>query len=79
MFDFSMTIKEVTEEKPEDLLGGHQDVLCSACEMTLMWIHTMLLQNTTREKIFEYVNKVRIHKLLPSYILYLFLIVVNIS
>ncbi|KAK4775837.1 hypothetical protein SAY87_023798 [Trapa incisa] len=53
----SMMIKEVTEQKPEDALGGHMDVLCSACEMTLMWIHTKMLQNTTREKIFEYVNK----------------------
>lgn len=57
--DFSTIIKEVTEERPEDELGGHGDVLCSFCEMTLMWIRTKLLQNTTRDKIFEYVNKVR--------------------
>ncbi|PKI43063.1 cyprosin-like isoform X2 [Punica granatum] len=50
-------IKEVIEKKPEDKFGVHGGILCSTCEMMLMWIHKKLLQNTTKEIIFEYVNK----------------------
>ncbi|XP_018809452.1 aspartic proteinase-like [Juglans regia] len=38
-------------------LAIREDLQCAACEMTAIWIQTLLRQNKTKVKIFEYLNK----------------------
>lgn len=54
----SKIIETKVEAKSGKELAVGEDVLCTACEMTAIWIHTQLKQNKTKAKIFEYVYKV---------------------
>lgn len=54
----SKIIETKVEAKSGKELAVGDDLLCTACEMTAIWIHTQLKQNKTKAKIFEYVNKV---------------------
>lgn len=38
--------------------GGLRDAMCSACEMTVVWMQNQLRQNQTQERIMDYVNEV---------------------
>lgn len=54
----SKIIETKVEVKSGKKLAVGDDLLCTACEMTAIWIHSQLKQNNTKTKIFEYVNKV---------------------
>jgi phytepsin len=34
------------------------DLLCTACEMTVIWIQSQLRQKGTKDKVLQYVNEV---------------------
>lgn len=34
------------------------DLLCTACEMSVIWIQTQLRQKGTKDKVLQYVNEV---------------------
>uniref|UniRef100_A0A2N9E6B9 Peptidase A1 domain-containing protein n=1 Tax=Fagus sylvatica TaxID=28930 RepID=A0A2N9E6B9_FAGSY len=53
----SKVIETKVEEKSGKEFAAGEDLLCTTCEMTAIWIQTQLKQNKTKEKIFEYVNK----------------------
>lgn len=55
----SKIIKEVVQSESARESKVGEDLFCSACETAALWIHTKLLQNNTKERIFEYINKVR--------------------
>ncbi|KAI4335107.1 hypothetical protein L6164_013786 [Bauhinia variegata] len=52
----SNVIETVVEEKGKGYAVG-SDLRCTACEMTVVWMRIQLLQNNTKEKVFDYVNK----------------------
>lgn len=37
---------------------GLRDAMCSACEMTVVWMQNQLRQNQTKERIINYINEV---------------------
>ncbi|XWS14310.1 hypothetical protein CRYUN_Cryun36dG0111200 [Craigia yunnanensis] len=53
----SDTIEMVVEQKKEKHTEVGQDLLCTACELTVAWIGTELMQNKTKGRVTEYVNK----------------------
>ncbi|GMY12820.1 Aspartic proteinase oryzasin-1 [Fagus crenata] len=53
----SKVIETKVVEKSGKKFATGEDLLCTTCEMTAIWIQTQLKQNKTKEKIFEYVNK----------------------
>ena len=48
----------VDRENPQKSSGGLHDGMCSACEMTVVWIQNQLRQNMTEDRIVNYVNEV---------------------
>lgn len=52
-----MGIASVVDEDGGKSSGLH-DAMCSACEMTVVWMQNQLRQNQTRERIMSYVNEV---------------------
>ena len=58
MSPHSDTIEMVVEQKKEKHTEVGQDLLCTACELTVAWIGTELMQNKTKGRVTEYVNKV---------------------
>lgn len=40
------------------LSAGHNDAMCTACEMAVVWMQNQLRQNQTQEQILSYVNEV---------------------
>lgn len=56
----SDSIKMVVEQKGEthnDTEVG-QDLVCAACELTVAWMRTEMMQKKTQGRVIEYVNKV---------------------
>ncbi|XP_028061632.1 aspartic proteinase-like [Camellia sinensis] len=53
----SMGIESVVDEKNGGRSAGLRDAMCSACEMTVVWIQNQLRQNQTRHQILNYVNE----------------------
>ncbi|XP_059442592.1 aspartic proteinase oryzasin-1-like [Corylus avellana] len=53
----SKIIETKVEAKSGKELKVGDDLLCTACEMTAIFIHSQLKQNKTKTKVFEYVNK----------------------
>lgn len=53
----SKIIKTKVEAKSGKALAVGEDLVCTACKMTAIWIQAELKQNKTKSKIFEYVNK----------------------
>ncbi|WCJ20203.1 Aspartic proteinase [Euphorbia peplus] len=53
----SMGIESVVDEKNDVSSGGVGDAMCSACEMTVVWMQHQLLQNQTQDRILDYVNE----------------------
>lgn len=45
-------------EKQKDKTSVNQDVLCTFCEMAVIWIENQLRQNQTKEHILAYANEV---------------------
>ncbi|KAK6915733.1 Saposin B type, region 2 [Dillenia turbinata] len=51
-------IKSVVEKnRTRDGVSLGEDAVCTACEMTVVWIQNQLKQKGTKEKVFEYVNE----------------------
>ncbi|WRX20765.1 Saposin-like type B [Theobroma cacao] len=53
----SNSIEMVVEQKRERHTEVGQDLLCTACELILAWIRTELMENKTKGRVIEYVNK----------------------
>ncbi|MCL7034435.1 hypothetical protein MKW94_018689 [Papaver nudicaule] len=54
----SSGIESVVGAKNEDKLSsGLTDAMCSACEMSVVWMQNQLRQNQTKEQILDYVDK----------------------
>lgn len=54
----SMGIETVVDkESSETSSGGLRDGMCSACEMSVVWIHNQLKQNMTQDRVISYVNE----------------------
>ncbi|OVA09776.1 Peptidase A1 [Macleaya cordata] len=54
----SMGIESVVNEKNVGKsVGSLADTMCSACEMTVVWMQNQLRQNQTQERILNYVNE----------------------
>ncbi|KAL6990754.1 Aspartic endopeptidase [Sarracenia purpurea var. burkii] len=53
----SMGIESVVDEKNGGRSAGRQDAMCSACEMTVVWMQNQLKQNLTQDRILNYVNE----------------------
>lgn len=45
-------------EKQKDKTSVNQDVLCTFCEMAVIWIESQLRQNQTKERILAYANEI---------------------
>ncbi|XP_022139944.1 aspartic proteinase [Momordica charantia] len=53
----SMGIESVVDENAGKSSGGLRDAMCSACEMTVVWMQNQLRRNQTQERIMDYVNE----------------------
>ncbi|XP_059624365.1 aspartic proteinase A1-like [Cornus florida] len=53
----SMGIESVVDEKNGGKSAGLSDAMCSACEMTVVWMQNQLRQNQTQDRILNYVNE----------------------
>ncbi|KAA8515528.1 hypothetical protein F0562_018861 [Nyssa sinensis] len=53
----SMGIESVVDEKNGARSAGLSDAMCSACEMTVVWMQNQLKQNQTQDRILNYVNE----------------------
>ncbi|GAB4825172.1 hypothetical protein Ancab_008047 [Ancistrocladus abbreviatus] len=53
----SMGIESVVDENDGKSSGGLHDAMCTACEMTVVWMQNQLRQNQTEERILDYVNE----------------------
>ncbi|KAF5185673.1 Aspartic proteinase [Thalictrum thalictroides] len=54
----SVGIKSVVYENNGDKLsGGLSDAMCSACEMTVVWMQNQLEQNQTQDRLLSYINE----------------------
>ncbi|KAJ7960800.1 Aspartic proteinase [Quillaja saponaria] len=53
----SMGIASVVNESSGKSFGSSHDAMCSACEMTVVWMQNQLRQNQTQERILGYVNE----------------------
>lgn len=58
MIMYSTGIESVLEKgnKEESSIGD--DLLCTACEMLVIWVQNQLKQKKTKEAALDYVNKV---------------------
>ncbi|KAL6199399.1 hypothetical protein ACLB2K_029183 [Fragaria x ananassa] len=53
----SVGIKSVVDENNHKSSAGLSDAMCSACEMTVLWMQNQLRQNQTQDRILDYVNQ----------------------
>ncbi|KAK9155659.1 hypothetical protein Sjap_003139 [Stephania japonica] len=54
----SADIKSVVDETKDGSSDGlKDDTMCSACEMTVVWMQNQLRQNQTQERIMNYINE----------------------
>lgn len=54
----STGIDSVVDKQKEEDSSLNQDVLCTACEMAVVWIENQLRENKTKERILAYANEV---------------------
>lgn len=55
---YSMGIESVVHERSGRSSGLDDPAMCSACEMTVVWMQHQLRQNQTQDRILNYVNEV---------------------
>ncbi|XP_065877473.1 aspartic proteinase A1-like [Euphorbia lathyris] len=53
----SMGIESVVDESNGVASDFTRDAMCSACEMTVVWMQNKLMQNQTQDQILDYVNE----------------------
>lgn len=56
--EFCSTDIQSVVEKEKEKASVNGDVLCTACEMAVVWIENQLRKNQTKERILAYVNQV---------------------
>ncbi|KAH9622311.1 hypothetical protein KSS87_010670 [Heliosperma pusillum] len=55
--DVSMGIESVVDKEiSENTSGGSRDAMCSACEMSVVWMNNELQQNATEDRVISYVD-----------------------
>lgn len=54
----STGIETVVDKKNMEGLSAGDKVLCTACEMTVIWIQSQLRQKETKDRVLNYVNEV---------------------
>lgn len=47
-------------EKEQRELSAKDTALCSSCQMLVIWIQNQLKRKSTKERVFSYVNQVRL-------------------
>lgn len=47
-------------EKEQRELSAKDTALCSSCQMLVIWIQNQLKRKSTKERVFNYVNQVRL-------------------
>ncbi|KAH9616342.1 hypothetical protein KSS87_016601 [Heliosperma pusillum] len=56
--DVSMGIESVVDKEiSENTSGGSRDAMCSACEMSVVWMNNELQQNATEDRVISYVDE----------------------
>ncbi|KAH7867172.1 hypothetical protein Vadar_029900 [Vaccinium darrowii] len=60
----SANIKQVVEEENKEHISVGDDLVCTACEMLVVWVQNQLKQKGTKDQVFDYVN--RLCESLPS-------------
>lgn len=58
MIPCSTGIDSVVDKQKEEDFSLNQDLLCTACEMAVVWIENQLRENKTKERILAYANEV---------------------
>ncbi|XP_002518445.2 aspartic proteinase [Ricinus communis] len=53
----SMGIQSVVDDNNDKSSGIVRDAMCSACEMTVVWMQNQLRENQTQDRILNYVNE----------------------
>lgn len=53
----SADIKMVVEKEDKEKMSVGDDLVCTACEMLVVWIQNQLKQKSTKESVFQYVNQ----------------------
>lgn len=56
----SIAIESVVSENKDVSSGLHNDAMCNACEMALVWMQNQLSQNQTQEEMLNHINEVRL-------------------
>ncbi|XP_031261076.1 aspartic proteinase-like [Pistacia vera] len=52
-----MGIESVVDKSTDKSSDGVHDIMCTACEMTILWMQNQLKRNKTEEQILDYVNQ----------------------
>ncbi|XP_044963501.1 aspartic proteinase-like [Hordeum vulgare subsp. vulgare] len=60
VFDGSQSVSNQIESVVNKKEKRGSDLLCTACEMTVVWIQNQLRKNQTEELILQYANQVSI-------------------
>jgi phytepsin len=53
----SANIKQVVEEENEEHISVGDELVCTACEMLVVWVQNQLKQKGTKDQVFDYVNQ----------------------
>lgn len=56
----SIAIESVVSENKDVSSSLHNDAMCNACEMALVWMQNQLSQNQTQEEMLNHINEVRL-------------------
>lgn len=56
----------MVEKENRKGVSPEDDLLCAACEMTVIWIQNQLRQKGTKDKVLKYVNEVGYSKTIDT-------------
>ena len=51
-------IEMVTEKEQRNNMSAKDSVLCTSCEMAVVWVQNQLREKATKEKVLDYINQV---------------------
>lgn len=58
VIDCSSDIEMVVDKENKEVTSALESLLCTACEMAVVWMQSELKQEEVKEKVLEYVNQV---------------------
>lgn len=58
VIDCSSDIEMVVDKENKEGTSARESLLCTACEMAVVWMQSELKQEEVKEKVLEYVNQV---------------------